>query len=224
MKTRMEKVAKDITLSALKRACSMAQPPSRAETLQEAFQAEWPTPDSTHPMNDAIAAAARLARSAGQDPDTWKDTMAEAWQSAVEAVVAEYLKAARESFQRGEHPQGAETLTDAVRATIGHIAMTRNWSHSNEEDLFSTAAALGSGTGWPQSTEDFDKALSSRSKEGRQLSSALGASMGLPGSIAFGTYLEDPDDAEENGFLFAEMVMELAPRLAGQAERLPAGE
>jgi hypothetical protein len=48
--------------------------------------------------------------------------------------------------------------------------------------------------------------------------------MGLPGSIAFGTYLEDPDDAEENGFLFAEMVMELAPRLAGQAERLPAGE
>ena len=224
MKTRMEKVAEDITLSALKRVCSMAQPPSRAETLQEAFQAEWPTPDSTHPMNDAIGTAARLARSAGQDPDTWKDTMAEAWQSAVEAVVAEYLKAARESFQRGEHTQGAETLTDAVRATIGHIAMTRNWPHSNEEDLFSTAAALGSGTDWPQTTDKLDQALASLSKDGDHLISALGASMGLPGSIAFGTYLEDPDDAEENGFLFAEMVMELAPRLAGQAERLPAGE
>ena len=224
MKTRMEKVAEDITLRALKRACSMAQPSSRAETLQEAFQAEWPTPDSTHPMNDAIGAAARLARSAGQDPDTWKDTMAEAWQSAVEAVVAEYLKAAKESFQRGEHTQGAETLTDAVRAIIGHIAMTRKWPHSNEEDLFSTAAALGSGADWPQTTDKLDQALASLSKDGDHLISALGASIGLPGSIAVGTYLEDPDDAEENGFLFAEMVMEPAPRLAGQAERLPAGE
>ena len=224
MKTRMEKVAEDITLGALKRACSMAQPPSRAETLQEAFQANWPTPDSTHPMNDAIGAAARLARNAGQDPDTWKDTMAEAWQSAVEAVMAEYLKAARESFQRGEHIQGAETLTDAVRATIGHIAMTRNWPHGTHGDLYIIVAALGSGSRWPETLEEFDQALDNLSEEGRRLASALGASTGLPRSIAFGTYLEDPHDAEENGFLFAEMVMELAPQLAGQAERLPAGE
>ena len=39
--------------------------------------------------------------------------------------------------------------------------------------------------------------------------------MGLPDSIRSGTYTSDPDDAEENGFLFAETVMDLAEKLAG---------
>ena len=216
MKTRMEKVTEDITLTALKRVCSTTKTPPLTEKLREAFQAGWPIPGSEYPMNDAIGGAARLAGSVGQDPDTWKETMAEAWQPAVETVVAEYLKSARESFQRGEHAQGAETLTDAVRATIGHIAASRNWPHSTDDSLFRTAAALGSGAGWPQSTEEFNQALASLSKDGDYLNSALGASIGLPRSIAFGTYLEDPENAEENGLGFATVVIELAHRLAGQ--------
>ena len=130
-------------------------------------------------------------------------------------IVDEYLSAARHSFRKGAPLEGSEILTDAVRATLGSIAAYRNWPHSTEDDLFSTAAALGSGTDWPQSTEDFSKALGSRSKEGRQLGSALGASMGLPESIAFGTYQGDPEHAEENGLSFAATVVELANHLAG---------
>lgn len=216
MKSRMEKVTEDITLMALKQACSTTQTPSRTEALQEAFQAGWPTPDSDQPMNDAISAAARLVDVSGQNPDTWKEAMAEAWQPALETVVTEYLESARESFQSGEHTQEAENLTDAVRATIGQIAASRNWPYSTDDSLFKTAAALGSGTGWPRTTEEFNQALASLSKDGDHLNSAPGASMGLPKSIAFGTYTEDPEAAEESGLGFAATVTELAHRLAGQ--------
>ena len=44
----------------------------------------------------------------------------------------------------------------------------------------------------------------------------MGASMGLPDSLKFGTYHENPEDAEENGSSFATTAIELANRLAAQ--------
>ena len=64
--------------------------------------------------------------------------------------------------------------------------------------------------------EDFEQALDHRTREGEHLGATLGASMGLPRSIRSGTYLEYPEDAEENGFSFATTAIELANRLAGQ--------
>ena len=216
MNTRMEKVTKDVVLTAARKAGADPQSALDQQTFEAAFQAVWPIPDSVRPMNDAINTAAQAASSfTAQDSNTWETTLTQFWRPAVQEVVDEYLSAARHSFRKGESLEGSEILTDAVRATLGSIAASRNWPHSTEEDLFSTAAALGSGTSWPQSTEDFSKALSSRSKEGRQLGSALGASMGLPESITFGTYQEDPERAEENGLSFAETVLELANHLAG---------
>ena len=110
-----------------------------------------------------------------------------------------------------------ETLTDAVRATLGHIAAVRNWPHSTHNNLYRIAAALGSGSEWPDTTEEFDRALENASKEGQNLGAALGASMGRSRSLKFGTYAENPDGPEEDGFLSARTTIELANRLAGQA-------
>ena len=217
MTSRMDKVAEDVALAALRKATAARAPLLRPETLEEAFRAGWPIPNSTTPMNDAINAATQAANNCtSQDTQNWESTVGQAWRPAVEETVEEYFKAARRSFQMGEARQGAEALTDAVRATLGHIAASRNWPHSTEEDLYSTAAALGSGTGWPRTMEEFDRALGSLSDEGGHLNSALGASMGLPRSIDFGTYLDAPDCAGENGLSFAGTVIELANQLAGQ--------
>ena len=217
MNTRMEKVAEDIALTALRKVGSAAQPPLQPEKLKDAFQAGWPVPDSRRPMNDAMTAAAHAASNcAGQDADNWKITVSQAWRPAVEEVVEEYFKAARHSFEKGEPLDGVETLTDAVRATLGHIAAVRNWSHSTHENLYSIAAALGSGRLWPDSMEEFDEALMNRSEEGKNLGAALGASMGRPDMLKFGVYAENPDGPEEDGFLFATTTIELANRLAEQ--------
>ena len=86
-----------------------------------------------------------------------------------------------------------EALTDAVRATLGHIAAVRNWPHNTHDDLYSIAAALGSGSEWPNTMEEFDRALEGVSKEGDNLCAALGASMGRPRMLKFGVYAENPD-------------------------------
>ena len=216
MTSRMEKVAEDIALTALRKATSTGDPPLKPEALKEAFQAGWPVPDSTIPMNDAMSAAAQAASNCtGQDAEKWHTAVFQAWQTAVQDTVDQYFRDARHSFQKREYLEGAETLTDAVRATLGHIASVRNWPHGTHADLYSIAAALGSGSGWPESLDEFDKALDNCSKEGKRLGTVLGASTGLPDSIRFGTYLEDPQDAEENGLSFAETVIKLANRLAG---------
>ena len=218
MNTRMEKVAEDIALAVLRKVAAAANPPIQGQVLAEAFQAIWPTPDSTTPMNDAMNAVARAAGSCtGQDADTWKTGVSQAWQRAVEEVVEEYFKAAKHSFRKGEPLEGVETLTDAVRATLGHIAATRNWPHSIHDNLYRIAAALGSGNGWPHTTEEFEEALNNRSKEGKNLGAALGASMGRPDMLKFGVYAENPNEAEEDGLLFATTTIELANRLAGQS-------
>ena len=149
-------------------------------------------------------------------PTLVKPALSRAWQPAVEEVIEEYFKAARHSFQNGESMEGVETLTDAVRATLGRIAATRNWPHSTHEDLYSIAAALGGGTGWPDTMEEFEEALNNRSEDGKYLGSALGACMGRPDMLRFGVYAENPNEAEEDGFLFATTTIELANRLAGQ--------
>ena len=218
MKTRMEKVAEDIALTALRKVASAAHTLLQLEKLKEDFQARWPAPASGSPMNDAMSAAAQAASScADQDTDSWKITVSQAWQPAVEESVEEYFKAARHSFEKGEPLQGVETLTDAVRATLGHIAAVRNWPHNTDSNLYRTAAALGSRQGWPDTIEKFDQALEGASKEGDNLCAALGASMGRPDMLKFGVYADEPDRAEEDGFLFATTTIELANRLAGQA-------
>ena len=217
MTTRMEKVAEDVALAVLRKAGPAAEPPIQPETLKEAFWERWPTPGSRYPMNDAMRAAEQAAsRYSGQDEDGWKTTVSQALHPAVEEIVGEYFKASRHSFEKGEPLEGVETLTDAVRATLGHIAATRNWPHSAHGDLYRIAAALGSGSGWPDTTEEFDRALDSSSQEGKDLGAALGASMGRPDMLKFGTYAEDPDGAEEDGLLFAQATIELANRLTGQ--------
>ena len=216
MTSRMEKVAEDIALTALQKVTPIGDPRVKLETLKETFQAGWPVLDSTIPMNDAMSAAAQAASNCtGQDAENWHTALSQAWQTAMQETVDQYFRDARNSFQKRKYLEGSETLTDAVRATLGQIASVRNWPHATHDDLYAIAAALGSGTGWPENLEEFDKALDNCSKEGKRLGSALGASTGLPDSIRFGTYLEDPQDAEENGLSFAETVIELANRFAG---------
>ena len=109
MNTRMEKVAEDIALAALRKVGSLTQPPLQPKKLKEAFHAGWPPPDSTRPMNDAMTAAAQAAGSCvGEDADNWKVTVSQAWQPAVEEVVEDYFKAAKHSFEKGEPLDGVE--------------------------------------------------------------------------------------------------------------------
>ena len=118
MNTRMEKVAQDVALTALRIVSHVAQPTPQLEKIKEDFQARWPVPDSNRPMNDAMTAVAQAISSCtGQDADTWKTTVSQTWQPAVEEVVEANFKAARTSFQKGDALEGAEILTDAVRAT-----------------------------------------------------------------------------------------------------------
>ena len=218
MNTRMEKVVEDIALAVLRKLAGTADPPLRPETLKKAFRAIWPTPDSTTPMTDAMSAAAQAVGACiGQDADSCKTAVAQAWQPTVQEIVEEYFKTAKQSFLKGQPLEGVETLTDAVRATLGYIAATRNWPHSTHDNLYSIAAALGSGTEWPDTTEDFEWALKNASEEGENLGAALGASMGRTDMLKFGVYAENPNEAEEDGFLFATTTIELANRLAGHA-------
>ena len=218
MNTRMETVTEDVALAVLRKLAVAANPPLQPEILKEAFQARWPTPDSTTPMNDAMNAAAQaVGNCIDQGPDSCKTAVSQVWQPAVEEVVEEYFKSAKRSFRKGDRLEGAEILTDAVRATLGHIAAARNWPHSTHDDLYSIAAALGSGTGWPDTMEEFDEALKNLSEEGDNLGAALGASMGRPDMLKFGFYAEAPEEVEEDGILFATTTIELANRLAGHA-------
>ena len=218
MNTRMEKVAEDVALTVLRSTSAALEPPLEPEALKEAFRARWPTQDSQWPMNDAMGAAAQAASSCtNQDTDGWETTVSQAWQSAVEEMVEEYFKAAQQSFEKGEPLEGVETLTDAVRATLGHIAAIRNWPHGSHEDLYRITAALGSGSEWPDTMEEFDRALENAFEDGKSLGAAMGASMGRPDMLKFGVYAEYPDGPEEDGILFATTTIELANRLAKQA-------
>ena len=217
MTTRMEKVAEDVALAALRKTAHTAGTPLDMAVLKKAFLERWPVPDSNRPMSDAVGATALVVGSCiDQNPESWGTAVAQAWQPAVQETVEEYFNTARLNFQKGEALEGLEILTDAVRATLGHIAMARNWPHSTDDDLYRITAALGSGTGWPGTTEELDRALENASKDGQEMSAAMGASMGRPRMLKFGAYEEDPDGAEEDGFLFAKTTVELVNRLAGQ--------
>ena len=218
MNTKMENVTEAIALRALERTAPAAQPSLRLEKLKEAFRAEWPLPESDTPMKDAMDAAAQAASScSSQYVDFREITMSQTWQPAVEEVVEDYFKVARCSFRKGEHLEAVVTLTDAVRVTLGHIAAVRNWPHGTDDNLYRIAAALGSGSECPQTTEDLDQALQNCSKKGRNMDAAFAASMGRPDMLKFGVYAENPDDAEEDGFLFATTAIDLANQLAAQA-------
>ena len=215
MTTRMEKVTQDVALAVLRTTGSFANPPLHPEALAQAFQAGWPTPNSATPMNDAVSAVAQAAISCtGRNTDGWKTAVHDAWKAAVQETVEGYFKDARRSFEKEEYLEGAVTLADAVRATLGHIASVRNWPHGERENLYGIVVALGSGSPWPVTLEEFDQALDNCSKEGMRLASALGASIGLPDSIKFGTYMGNPEAAEESGVSFAETAIEIANQLA----------
>ena len=215
MNTRMEKVTQDIALTVLHKTGSRTEPPLHPEALTQAFQATWPLTDSPTPMNDAMSAAAQATITcSGRNADAKKISIHDSWKAAVEETVNGYLKDARNSFEKEEYLKGAETLADAVRATLGYIACARKWPHGEHENLYAIVAALGSGSPWPETLKEFDQALDNCSQEGMRLASALGASIGLPGSIRFGTYTDDPKAAEESGASFARTVIETANRLA----------
>ena len=217
MTSRMEKVAKDVALAALRSASTASDPPLDYDALKEVFQAKWPTKDSQRPMKDAMSASAQAAsRCSGQDADSWNTAISRTWQTAVEEVVEEYFKAAEHSFEKGEALEAVETLTDAVRATLGQIAAVRDWPHGSQDNLYRIAAALGSGREWPNTPEDFNQALDNASEDGNSLGAALGASMGRPDMLTFGAYAENPDGPKEDGFLFATTTIQLANRLAGR--------
>ena len=218
MTTRMERVVEDIALATLRKACALAEPPIQLEKLHERFRTMWPAGDSRLPMNDVMSAVVGAAAHSAHAPDreSWKTLMEDAWSGAVEEVVQGYFKTAQHSFENGQPMEGVETLTDAVRATLGRIAATREWPHSTDEDLYSIAAALASGNGWPEEMEEFDQALKDASPEGGNLCSALGASMGRPDVLRFGLYEGDREGPESDGFLFARTTIELANRLADQ--------
>ena len=215
MPTRIEKVAQDIALTAAKMASAAQNNVIDEHSFEAIFDECWPQQYSDQPVTDAISAAAQAA-SCYSTPDQrqWITAIKESWQPAVTEVIAAYLTAAKESFEKGEALKGSENLTDAVRATLGSIAAQSNWPHRTDDDLFTAAAALGSGTDWPKSEDDFANALAARSALGRRLGSALGASIGLPESIAFGSYDGHLQQAGKDGFSFAATVMEIADRLA----------
>ena len=218
MTTRMERVAEDIALATLRKACTLAEPALQPEKLHEQFRTMWPAGGSLLPMNDAMSAVVGAAAHSTHVPDreSWKTLMEDAWSGAVEEVVQGYFKTAQHSFENGQPMEGVETLTDAVRATLGRIAATREWPHSTDEDLYSIAAALASGNGWPEEMEEFDQALRDASPEGKNLCAALGACMGRPDVLRFGLYEGDREGPESDGFLFARTTIELANRLADQ--------
>ena len=218
MTTRMERVAEDVALAALQKASTLGEPPLQPEKLHERLRATWPAGDGRLPMNDAMSAAvdAAITDAHERNRESWETLMEDAWSKAVEEVVERYFRAAQHSFEKGQSMEGVETLTDAVRATLGHIAAARRWPHGTHEDLYSIAAALASGNGWPDEMEEFDQALKDASAEGKNLCAALGASMGRPRMLKFGVYQEDPDGPEKDGILFARTAIELANRLADQ--------
>ena len=108
MTTRMEKVAEDIALAALRNAGSSANPPLHPETLAKAFQAGWPVPDSRTPMNDAMSAVAQAAISCtGRNAEGWKTTARGAWKAAVQEAVEGYLRGCLQRSFRGMLTAGA---------------------------------------------------------------------------------------------------------------------
>ena len=217
MTTRMEKVAEDVARAALQRACRSAEPrPVEPEKVKEALSETRAPEESQQPLNDALKAAINAAAASWKQPDqeTWKALIDKAWPQAVDDTVREYFESARRSFDGGDQLQGLETLTDAVRATFGYIAATRQWPHATDSDIYCISAGLGSNGQWPHTLEDLDQALINASREGEEMGLAMSASMGRPKMYSFGSYEGDTDTAEKEGLLFATTAIELANRLA----------
>ena len=80
MTTRMEKVARDVAVTAAKKAGATQHSALDQQEFEAAFQAAWPTPDSVRPMNDAINTAAQAASyCTAQDRDIWQITLNRFW-------------------------------------------------------------------------------------------------------------------------------------------------
>lgn len=216
MTTRMENVAEDVALTALRKATRESEFPLDPEKLKETLRASWPSKGSQQPMNHALKAAAEAASQEedGANSEEWSDLLEKAWAQAVEDAVQEYFESARQSFKQGATLEALETLTDAVRATFGHIAATHQWPHATNSDIYFISAALGSNGRWPHTLEDLDQALLNASKEGKEMGLAMAASMGRPKMYSFGSYEGDNDTAEKEGLLFASTAIEMANLLA----------
>ena len=100
--------------------------------------------------------------------------------ASMRGVVGEYFNTAQPSFEEGESLKGEEILTDAVRTPLDYISATRNLPHSDHCNHYRIIAAPGIGIGCPHTMKEFNWALSSRSAEDEHLSSAFGASTGMP--------------------------------------------
>ena len=224
MNNRMEKVAERIALGALRRVGALVVPARSMEEVEKDFHSRWPSEFSRFPLSDARKVALVTAI-AGQgealsrwdhEGDGGKTPIAHAWDLAANEAVEEYFDNAQVSFERKGLLEGAETLTDAVRAALGCIAVGRGWPHSSDDDLFRVAAALATGGNFPQDDENLYVLLDEASDEGMDLCGALGASMGRPYSIRCGLYTDGLDGVQDEARQFARTTIDLANRLAGK--------
>ena len=222
MNTRMENVAERIALGALRKVCVLVESPLSMEDFEKDFHSRWPRESSRFPLDDAmkvalVAAIASKGEALGEwdhEGRSWKNPMVDAWDLAVNEAVEEYFDNAQVSFEREEHLEGTEILTDAVRATLGYIAAGRGWPHSSDDDLYRVAAALATSGNFPKDEENLYSLLDEASDEGMDLCGALGASMGRPDSIKCGLYGDGLDVVQDDARRFARTTIELANRLA----------
>ena len=215
MTTRIEKVAGEVALDVLEKVSTLVEPPLHLERLKRSFYSKFTASAGQFPMNEAMNAALYAAvASKGQAADEWNAPIVDAWERVVDETVEEYFNRAERSFEAHEHLEGAETLTDAVRVVLGHIAARRGWPHATDDDLYRTAAALATSGGFPSDDENLYMLLDDASVEGMDLCGALGASMGRPDSVRCGLYDDNFDGVRQEARLFARMTIDLANRLA----------
>lgn len=205
-----------MALAALQSAARAATSPVEPDKAREELTNVWASEKSQQPLNDALKAALDAAGASCKRPnrEAWKTLLEKAWAQAVDKTVQGYFESARQSFNKGDHLQALETLTDAVRATFGYIAASRQWPHATDSDIYCISAALGSNGQWPHTLQDLDQALTNASREGEEMGLAMSASMGRPKMYSFGSYGGDNEASEKEGFLFASTAIELANRLA----------
>ena len=224
MKSKMEKVVEEIALDVLRNVAAIAEPPLRKMQLERSFLGEWPADSSRFPINDAMKAAVNAAIASGSRPNSgwnqgvegWKTPIADTWDRAVSEAVDGFFEKARECFDKERFLEGTETLTDAVRVTLGDIAAQRGWPHGTDDDLYRAAAALATDGRFPGDSEDLYVLLENASEDGMDLCGALGASMGRPETVMCGLYGEEQTGVGEDAQRFARMTITKARSLAGE--------
>ena len=228
MKSRMERVVEDIALRVLESVSAQMSLPLHIESLEESFRGIWPSVGSRYPMRDAMDAMLKVATAgkseaaaeSGPAGIAHSAPLSGIWDIAVADAVEAYFVSAQESFEKDEYLEGAEALTDAVRAALALIAAAKGWPHATSDDLYLSAAALATGGKFPDG-EDLYILLEQSSEEGMDLCGALGACMGRPDSLRHGLYEDTHQSVQRDASLFAKTTIVIARRLAREMAATP---